>query len=703
VRTFVSLGAALLIGAANAHAQGTAQLNVAVVDEALNQGVSARLTVTGPDSVSVQTGVDGRATVTVRPGRYAVSVRAIGYRATANEVMVDASGAAIRVALQPVALPLDAMVVTAARREQRLQDTPITTELITARDIALSGASDLASVLVEQTGIELQGGMPSGAGVMLQGIGSERVLVLVDGQPLAGRISGVLDVARIPTSIVERVEVVKGPQSTLYGSEAMGGVVNVVTRRPAGLGFAPRASMRAGSQRRLEANGGVDFGIGAMALSADVGRRSVETTPGRSALAGAMTARLDGAATARWTIGPERAVSATVLATDERQRWLSGSLYQIADNRQLVSRVAGELRIGSTRLQPTAGFASLDHVLRASTRPQPVTGDTGQRQVQNVALAGITTSTPFGRHRLDAGIETKHESIRAARVIGTTRSSWSAEPFTQLELALGDRVTLVPGTRLSWNGQWGTNISPRLAVRAGLTPSVTARLSAGTGYRAPDFKELYLSFQNESAQYAVEGNRDLRPEHSRNVTAGLEWARDRIYVRTQVFHNDLHDFIETRVISAPGAPLVFRYDNVAAGSTSGADNDIGVVWPRVRLEGGYAFLRTRDGQTGDELLGRPTHSARLTSTLSSRLARLSVTQLFTGRTPMTRDEATGDVTSHRDGFMRTDARLALAERWGAEPAFGVDNVFNRQPAMWAAPTPRHFYITLSWSASRPSR
>jgi outer membrane receptor for ferrienterochelin and colicins len=416
-----------------------------------------------------------------------------------------------------------------------------------------------------------------------------------------------------------------------------------------------------------------------------------------------MTARLDGAATARWTIEPEKVVSATLLAIDERQRWLSGSLYQIADNRQLLSRLATELSIGSTRIQPTVGFASLDHVLRASTRPQPVTGDTGQRQIQKVALAGITTSTPLGRHRLDAGVEAKHESIRAARVIGTTRSVWSAEPFTQLELALGDRVTLVPGARLSWNEQWGTNVSPRVALRAGLTPAITARVSAGTGYRAPDFKELYLSFQNESAQYAVEGNPELRPEHSRNVTGGLEWARDRMYARTQVFHNDLRDFIETRVISAPGAPLVFRYDNVAAGSTSGADNEIGVVWSRVRLEGGYAFLRTRDGQTGDELLGRPSHTARLTSTMSSRFARLSITQLFTGRTPMTRDELTGEVASHRDAFMRTDARLALAGRWGAEPAFGVDNVFNRQPALWAAPTPRHFYVTLSWSASRASR
>jgi outer membrane receptor for ferrienterochelin and colicins len=702
--TFARVVAALLVVPLSIDAQETrVRLAVQVVDDALNQGIAASVTLTGRDSASSPTGTDGRAALLVRPGRYIVRVRAIGYRAVVKGVEIGVQGESVRLVLQPVALPLDAMVVTAARREQRLQDTPTTTELVSARDIAVSGASDLGSVLSEQTGIELQGGMPSGTGVMLQGIGSERVLVLIDGQPVAGRISGVLDVARLPTSIVERIEIVKGPQSTLYGSEAMGGVINVVTRRAGTGGFASRASMRAGTQRRLEAHGGADYSAGAVAVSGDVGRRSVEATPGRSALAGAMTARLDGAASVRWTLDGARSISVSALGVDERQRWLSGGLYQIADNRQLVGRIASDWTIGAVRIQPSAGYSSLDHVLRASARPQPVTGDTGQRQVQGVALAGVTTSTAVGRHRFDAGFEGKHESIRAARVIGTNRSVWSVEPFTQLELVLSNRLTVVPGARLSWNEQWGTSVSPRLALRAGITPTLTARVSAGTGYRAPDFKELYLSFQNESAQYAVQGNPALRPEHSRNVTGGVEWATDHLYARAQLYRNELREFIETRVVSAPGDPLVFRYDNVASGTTSGADNEIGIVWSRVRLEGSYAYLEAREGGSNRELLGRPRHSGRVAATVTTRFARLSMTQLVTGRTPMTRDAVTGAVTSYRDDFARTDVRLALPARWGAEPALGVDNLFDRQPAMWAAPTPRHLYVTLSWSAGTGSR
>src|SRR5690606_31856559 len=111
--------------------------------------------------------------------------------------------------LDAAPLPLDHMVVTAARREQRLKDAVTTTEIISRADIERTGATDIAAVLLEQTGIELQGGHPAGNGVMLQGIGSERVLVLLDGQPMAGRISGVFDIARIPVSMIERVEVVR--------------------------------------------------------------------------------------------------------------------------------------------------------------------------------------------------------------------------------------------------------------------------------------------------------------------------------------------------------------------------------------------------------------------------------------------------------------------------------------------------------------
>ena len=228
------------------------------------QGVSGRVVERGSGTpvVSAEVSLAGDTTLTDGEGRFSLGaagpggtlrVRRIGYAPATIELAASAGATPLTVELTPRALPLDEVVVTASRREQLLADVTVPTEIVSREELEESGSSDLSSALIEHTGIQFDGGHPSGTGVMLQGIGTERVLVLLDGQPLYGRISGTLDLARIPTAIVERVEVVKGPQAALYGSEAMGGVINIVTRSPEGAGVNGGARLTAGSSGRRDA------------------------------------------------------------------------------------------------------------------------------------------------------------------------------------------------------------------------------------------------------------------------------------------------------------------------------------------------------------------------------------------------------------------------------------------------------------------
>jgi outer membrane receptor for ferrienterochelin and colicins len=278
------------------------------------------------------------------------------------------------------------------------------------------------------------------------------------------------------------------------------------------------------------------------------------------------------------------------------------------------------------------------------------------------------------------------------------------EPFAQLELAPTEALSVVPGIRVSRNTQWGTHVTPRLATRYRPSERLTIRASAGTGYRAPDFRELYMFFVNQGAGYAVVGNSDLVPETSRNVTAGAEWTADRVFLRGQLFWNEFRDFIETRPITPPGEPPVFQYANVDDGTTRGVELEAGVTARGLRLEGGYSGLVTRNQATDQPLLGRPTHSARATATYAVPFGtRVSLTGVFTGRAPMLRDDATGAVTSWRDRFARVDARVAQRVAGGLELVVGADNLFDQQPAEWAGFTGRHVYTALSWSINRDGR
>lgn len=672
-----------------------------------NAIAGAEVRLEGRDTIVVRTnGVGEFRVLRVAPGHYTLRARAMGFIARAREIDVPTSDAALVVALPPAALALDQLVVTAARREQRLGDAVTSVEVVSRADLERTGAADLASVLTEHTGIELQGGMPSGAGVMLQGIGSERVLILLDGQPLAGRLAGTFDIARIPVAMIERVEVVKGAQSTLYGSEAMGGVVNIITRAAAPEARALSASLTGttGMQGRLDGSARVAAVRGAWSASGDVGRRAVRNAPGIPRDDGALAARLDGAFKLRWSPDSLRAAELSVLALDERQRWRTGGgFFSFSDNRQLNARMGASWRRGRHRLAPGLSLSQQDHLARTSAFTLPIAGDTGQRQLQRIAQGEVIYGGTFSpRVGVDAGLQVRVDAIEAARVPGGLRSHTSVEPFAQLDLAPTARMSIVPGVRVTHSNIWGTQVIPRLAARATVSDRLTLRASVGDGFRAPDFKELYLFFQNTSAGYAVVGNTALRPEQSRSAMLGADWATPGGYVRAQAFRNAFDGFIETVIVSAPDAPLVFEYRNRDNGFTQGVELESGSnLTPSGSLRGeiGWSYLETRDQVTGRELLGRPMHAARAALQFPLPVAgRASLTVVHTGRTPMQRDDASGVITARRDGFTRLDLRVSRAVRsLGIDWVLGADNLFDARPSSWAGFTGRHVYTSFTYS------
>ena len=172
---------------------------------------------------------------------------------------------------------------------------------------------------------------------------------------------------------------------------------------------------------------------------------------------------------------------------------------------------------------------------------------TGGRRLQRLSDAIVAA---MGRHSLDAGIEARREAIHSDRVIGAERVTKHVETFVQSSIAWRS-FSIVPGVRVTRSNPWGTHWTPRIAFMYRRVPEIAVRLSAGEGFRAPAFKELYMEFLNVGSGfgYTVRGNPDLQPEVSRNVTASLEWAGPRTFLRVQAFENRFDDFIE-RALSA---------------------------------------------------------------------------------------------------------------------------------------------------------
>jgi len=686
---------ALLLGfvfPAKPTAQQAGTLSGRVVDASTGAPVPGVAVTLEGASVSGQiTDDEGRWRLTGLPAAPVLVASHVGYA----EWRGRANGPELEIRLTPRVVPLDEVVVSAARRMQRLADVAVATEVITRREIEHAGVSDVSRVLVERLGIQLEGGIGSGEGVMIQGLGSQRVLILIDGQPVVGRVNGMLDVSRLPASSVERIEVMKGPQSSLYGTDAIGGVVNVVTRSVDGPRWRGGLELTAGTEGRLDGTASLGGSREHTGYLLTLGRRSTELTPGRSATAGALAERWDGMFKADWRPSASVTLHASGLWVDDLQQWRTGTLNNFSEGDQWSARVGAETAVGETRLTPTLYFSEFDRLYRQAISAEPVPG-TGDHELQRLLEGEVLYNGQVVGQAVDGGIELRREYIESERVATHDRALHTVEPFAQVTIG-GDLLQLVPGARLVWSEQWGTHFTPRLAAFYRPVPKVAVRAAAGLGYRAPDFKELGMSFLNIGAGfgYEVRGNPDLAPENSQNLTFGVEWSEATRYVRVQGFYNRFDDFIQNVLVGDSSGIQIYSYGNVERGYTRGTEVEVGMTRGGLRLEGGYSWLQANDMDLDRPLLGRAAHSGRLTAEhpLPFR-SRLAVIVNHTGRAPVEHGES-GD--RYRPAFTRLDARISTALPRGIQFSAGVHNFLDEVPEEWPGYGHRQLYLGVNWS------
>lgn len=581
---------------------------------------------------------------------------------------------------------LDAMVVTASRRLQRVSDAPVTTEVISRADVERSGAQDLNTLLTQYVGVQPDPAVAATGGVKIEGLSSERVLLLIDGQPMTGRIDGELDLSRVPAWMIDHVEVIKGPLSTLYGSAAMGGVINVVTSTPLVKTPVVIASVNAGSQGRFDANAMAAGGLGGIHGVVGFGRRQDDVQAGRSSNSNAESNRWDGNGKVHWMDDAASvALDASLFAVREDQRWQNGLLYYFSNNDQNDAR----LSVTSRGFALTGYYSRFDHLSRQATLPRPVT-DSGDASTETLARVEATYTRALSYHQtIDAGVDVDRAALSTSRILGRRRTNTAAEPYAQYTIDAG-QLTLVPGVRLSYSDQWGTHFTPKLATLYRVGRGFALRASTGAGYRAPDFKELYITFLNENVGYVVHGNPDLKPETSVNGTAAIEWTGDGAFVRVQGYANRFSQFIESVQASDLSGMQQFTYGNVADGVTRGVDVDAG--WSRgwLSVDGSVGYLDAYDRATHRALLGTVPRSYRLNAdvTLPASL-RGSVTGLYWSKAP---SSEAGAATPYRAAFTRIDARLARTFARGIGGQIGVTNLFAAAPANWPGSTGRRWYI-----------
>jgi outer membrane receptor for ferrienterochelin and colicins len=602
-------------------------------------------------------------------------------------------------AADPATEPVEEVFVTGTRTPRTLGESPVAVRVISRAEIEASGSQDVADLLEQVPGIDVQRTL-LGASVRLRGLDPVHTLVLVDGQRVVGRKDGVLDLSRIPVDAIERIELVEGASSALYGSDALGGVLNIVTRRASG---APSATLsaRGASPVGGDASAGVALGGDLGGLRLDLGWHGASPTdavPGDPATTTNGVQQVDGALAADWRPSADLTLSArgSWAGTDARGVDL-GTGGAVLDRRNLTED--GLVRVGldwfpDDRSRVTGALGgSLFRDQFANDQRRAAGLDVYQESREALLQLDGQVDRSIGRHFASLGLEGDHGRLTSERLDGGTGERWTGAVYLQDELRVLDapRLVAVAGIRGDLDSWFGGAVAPSLGARFDPVRAVILRASAGTGWRAPNFRELLLAFDNASVGYRVEGNPDLEPERSLSLSAGAEWNPSTAASLTLQVHRDrLRDLIQIGTLSdAPGL-VRYGYLNVADAVTRGVDLGLSLdPVPAVGVDLSATWLDARDLTARRPLEGR----APLRGTIALRLAggrdgpRLVTRTMLVGPRPFYFEDARTDAPPHALMDLRLEQRLTDALGLSA----GVDNLLGAGDPQFLPVPPRLLY------------
>jgi len=563
-----------------------------------------------------------------------LSFRFVTKAASAAVLSSFASGAsADDITDAPQALP--EVVVTATATPRVLQTAPASVTVVDQQALSRRPVQDLTDVLRDVPGVTVNGAGLTRRGISIRGMPSEHTLFLVDGRRVNGSASAIahadFELNWVPVEAMDRVEIVRGPMSSLYGSEALGGVVNVITRSATD---AWRGSLRAMGGLREDGRGGETYQLGAYAggpliqdrlglsLYAESKARG-DTPQAANPRLSDLEAReaLSGSATLSWTPDAAQRIDFTVLAgRDDRSRSTATTAAT-----PVYYRYADAVDRRQYALSHTGRWSWGDSVVRAyrSTldRTNTVTnGQTASRPVgmQEDIIDGRVTADPIAGHRLSVGGEWRREKLQdAAAAVSGVLTSERYAIFAQDEWALTPSLSLTGGARFDDHDQYGWQTSPRLYAVWTPVEGLTLKGGGGRGFKSPNLKQLSPEFVTVAAggRFTVYGNPDLKPEIGTSYEASAEYRRGGWAVRLGGFANDIENLIETRCTAFCGVRgrEVRLYQNINEARITGLEAGAETRLPAgFSLRGDYTYLDSENRSTNQQLSERPRHSGHAT-------------------------------------------------------------------------------------------
>ncbi len=521
---------------------------------------------------------------------------------------------------------LDEVIITATRTIRQLSSLPLPAQIISKNDIKRSNSLRLNDILNEQTGLVTISDFGGGEGIQMQGLDAQYTLILVDGVPLIGRSAGTLDLSRITVGNIKQIEVVKGASSSLYGSEALGGVINIITETPK-YGLNGNTNYRVGAFNTNDLSTTVSYKKKSLGLSAFFNRYSSD---------GYDLNKNDDLKTVDPFSNYTLNANAIYDFSKKTNLFIAGKYYTQNQDYIASSSLKGEsdinewnthLKLSHTYTKKWQSYFEF-YATRYKAKEYLNNEDESlfSDSYYNQLLIRPEIRATFNlndNHVLIGGLGFNHETL--------DRTDFTLQPefnspylYLQFDGNLTEKLNTIIGARFDGHNKYKSQFSPKGAIRYKITDKLALKGSVGYGFKSPDFRQLYFDFTNTTIGYTVLGynavikaipelesqgqiintivpisefNNALRPENSISINIGADykWSSN-LKFGLNLFRNNINDLIDTRIIANKvNGQNVFSYYNVNNVYTQGLEfNSTWTPIHQLKISGGYQLLFAKD-------------------------------------------------------------------------------------------------------------